>query len=191
MSDSSEGVPRSIMCWAVILTSLWLEVSMSNSRASLASDYLDNFYASLPPRSSTYLIFWIFLRQGCQHILYFGFLHNFSAPRLSTCLIFWIFAQFFSTKVINMSYILDFCLQADKRRACQAAPALILQTNAKNKLILKVPPWLSFCIAYFPFATALAFFVSLIVCTHFPCLALNFGLIHVFGDAFCIFLRTL
>ena len=78
MSDSFEGVPRSIMCWAVILTSLWLDVRMSNSRASLASDYLDNFYASLPPRSST-------------------------------CRIFWIFAQFYSTKVVNMSYILDLC----------------------------------------------------------------------------------
>ena len=94
MSDSFEGVPRSIMCWAMIFTSLWLEVRMSNSRASLASDYLDNFYASLPPRSSTNLIFWILaqfvctkvvnmsildlcpnlIHQGYQHVLYFGFL---------------------------------------------------------------------------------------------------------------------
>ena len=58
ISDSFERVPRSIMCWAMILTSLWLEVRMSNSRASLASDYLDNFYASLPPRFS------------CQHVLF-------------------------------------------------------------------------------------------------------------------------
>ena len=28
---------------------------MANSRASLASDYLDNFYASLPPRCSQLL----------------------------------------------------------------------------------------------------------------------------------------
>ena len=136
MSDCFEGVPRSIMCWAMILTSLWLEVRMSNSRASLASDYLDNFYASLPPRFS------------CQHVLFWIFAQFYFPPRLSTCLIFWIFAQFY--------------FQADKWRACQAAPAFILQTNAKNKL--KVPPWLLFCIAYFPFPTALAFFVSQSLC---------------------------
>ena len=178
MSDSFEGVPRSIMCWAMILTSLWLDVRMSNSRASLASDYLDNFYASLPPRSSTYLIFWI--------------LAQFSPPRLSTCLIFWIFAQFYSSKVINMSYILDFCLQADKRRACQAAPALILQTNAKNKLILKVPPWLLFCIAYFPFPTALAFFVSQSLCALiFLALLLILVLFTFLATPFALFLCTL
>ena len=166
MSDSFEGVPHSIMCWTMILTSLWLEVRMSNSRASLASDYLDNFYASLPPRSSTYLIFWIL-------------------------------AQFFCTKVVNMSYILDLCptnilSQADKWRACQAAPALILQTNAKNKLILKVPPWLLFWIAYFPFPTVLAFFVSQSLCALISLALLLILVLFTFLATPCaLFLRTL
>ena len=56
---------------------------MSNSRASLASDYLDNFYASLPPRFS------------CQHVLFWIFAQFYFPPRLSTCLTFWMFAQFF------------------------------------------------------------------------------------------------
>ena len=96
--------------------------------------FFAQFY--FPLRLSTCLTFWIFAQ------FYFP-------PRLSTCLIFWIFAQ-------------PIILQADKWRACQAAPAFILQTNAKNKLILKVPPWLLFCIAFFP--TALAFFVSQSLC---------------------------
>ena len=40
---------------------------MANSRASLASDYLDNFYASLPPRCSQLLKV---LKIVCEFIFY-------------------------------------------------------------------------------------------------------------------------
>ena len=151
---------------------------MSNSRASLASDYLDNFYASLPPRSSTYLIFWIL-------------------------------AQFFSPKVVNMSYILDLCSilfhrgyqhilysgllspgrQTTRLSSC-TGPHL---ANQREEQTHTQGPSLTVILhCLFSFSHSSSFLcLSVIVCTHFPCLALNFGLIHVFGDAFCIFLRTL
>ena len=151
---------------------------MSNSRASLASDYLDNFYASLPPRSSTYLIFWIL-------------------------------AQFLSPKVVNMSYILDLCpilflqgyqhvlyfgflppgRQTTRLSSC-TGPHL---ANQREEQTRTQGPSLTVILHYlFSLSRSSSFLcLSVIVYTHFPCLALNFGLIHVFGDAFCIFLRTL
>ena len=151
---------------------------MSNSRASLASDYLDNFYASLPPRSSTYLIFWIR-------------------------------AQFFCTKVVNMSYILDLCpilfhqgyqhvlyfgflppgRQTTRLSSC-TGPHLANQREEQTHTQGPSLTVILHCLFFFSHSSSFLC-LSVIVCTHFPCLALNFGLIHVFGDALCIFLRTL
>ena len=147
---------------------------MSNSRASLASDYLDNFYASLPPRSSTNLIFWILvctkvvnmsildlcpnlIHQGCQHVLYFKFLPpGRQTTRLSSC--------------------------TGPHLANQHEEQTHTQGPSLNVIL--------HCL--FSLSHSSSFLcLSVIVCTHFPCLALNFGLIQVFGHAFVLFLRTL
>ena len=146
---------------------------MSNSRASLASDYLDNFYASLPPRSSTNLIFWILaqfvctkvvnmsildlcpnlIHQGYQHVLYFGFLPpGRQTTRLSSC--------------------------TDPHLANQREE----QTHTQGPSLTVILHCL------FSFSHSPSFLcLSVIVYTHFPCLALNFGFIHVFGHALCPF----
>ena len=153
---------------------------MSNSRASLASDYLDNFYASLPPRSSTYLIFWIR-------------------------------AQFFCTKVVNMSYILDLCpilfhqgyqhvlyfgflppgRQTTRLSSC-TGPHLANQREEQTHIQGPSLTVILHCIAFFPFPTALAFFVSQSLCALiFLALLLILVLFTFLATPFALFLRTL
>ena len=96
----------------------------------------------------------------------------------------------FSTKVINMSYILDLCPTnyiTGRQMTCLSSCTGLHLANQREEQTHTQGPSLT-VILHCLFSHSSSFLcLSVIVCTHFPCLALNFGLIHVFGHALCPF----